>query len=395
MELREKILNYAETLMEEMVVTRRHLHQHPELSFNEEKTSAHIRELLDGWGVEYDYPFVQHGILARIEGKQPSKKVVALRSDMDALPITEQTGLQFASQNPGVMHACGHDIHMTSLLGAIRIIKAFREHLEGTLLFIFQPGEEKLPGGAKLMMEEGLFSKYKPDMVIAQHVLPEMDAGTVGFRSGPYMASGDEIYITVKGKGGHGALPETINDPVLMASHMLISLQQEINRKSPKGVPTVLSFGKFVADGAVNIIPDQVFLEGTFRTMNEPWRKEAHALIQQITKGIASGMGGEVDLEIRHGYPALANDPSVTTLSKKYATELLGEDHVQDMDIRMTTEDFGWFAAQYPAMMYRLGVKTPGSAEILPLHTSRFRADESALKTGMSLLAWLGIHLAS
>lgn len=394
MELREKILNYAETLLEEMVAIRRHLHQHPELSFHEEKTSAYIRGLLEEWGVEYDYPFVKQGILARISGEKEGK-IVALRSDMDALPINEQTGLQFASQNSGVMHACGHDIHMTSLLGAIRIIKEFREHLEGTLLFIFQPGEEKLPGGAKLMMEEGLFSKYKPDMIIAQHVLPEMDAGTVGFRSGPYMASGDEIFITVKGKGGHGALPENINDPVLMASHMLISLQQEINRKSPKGVPTVLSFGKFVADGAVNIIPDHVKLEGTFRTMNEPWRKEAHSFIEQITRGIASSMGGEVELEIRHGYPALSNDPSVTGLSKQYAMELLGEDHVQDMDIRMTTEDFGWFAERYPAMLYRLGVRTPGNTEILPLHTSRFQADESALRTGMSLLAWLGFNLSA
>jgi amidohydrolase len=230
-------------------------------------------------------------------------------------------------------------------------------------------------------------------MIIAQHVLPEMEAGTVGFRPGPYMASSDEIYITVKGQGGHGALPEKINDPVLMASHMLITLQQEINRKAPKGTPTVLSFGKVVADGAVNVIPDIVTLEGTFRTMNETWRKEAHQLIARVTRGIADSMGGEAELEVRHGYPVLKNDPELTTRARSLAIDLLGMEHVEDMDIRMTAEDFGWFSHAYPSMLYRLGVKTTGTDDILPLHTNRFRADESALRTGMTMLTWLAVNL--
>jgi amidohydrolase len=291
------------------------------------------------------------------------------------------------------MHAYGHDIHMACMLGAIRILNEMKEHIQGKVLFIFQPGEEQLPGGAKLMLEEGLFKKITPDMIIAQHVLPEMEAGTVGFRSGAYMASSDEVYVTVKGKGGHAALPEHINDPILMASHILITLQQEINRKSPKSVPTVLSFGKVTANGAMNVIPDEVRLEGTFRTMDETWRKKAHGLIGQITAGIANAMGGTVDLEIRPGYPALRNDPDLTTKARDLAVELHGKEKVTDMDIRMTAEDFAWYSLRYPSMMYRLGVKSPDSDEVAPLHSGKFVADERALRTGMSTLAWLAIQL--
>jgi amidohydrolase len=395
MDKKKQIIDLTEGLMDEIVSIRRHLHQHPELSFEENATSEYIRSLLDSWGIAYDYPFVKHGLLARIDGEIPGGKVLAIRSDMDALPISEESGLEFSSVNEGVMHACGHDIHMSSLLGAIKVLNELKPSLKGSLLFIFQPGEEKLPGGAKLMMEEGIFDKIKPDMIIAQHVLPDMEVGYTGFRAGPYMASSDELYLTVHGKGGHGALPENINDPVLMAAQMLIALQQEVNRKSPKGIPTVLSFGKVIADGAVNVIPDKVILEGTFRTMNEKWRKQAHDLIIQISNGIAASMGGKVDLEVRHGYPELVNDPELTKKSHMLAKEFLGEDKVVEMDLRMTAEDFAWFAASYPSMLYRLGVKAPDSEKITPLHTSSFTADESALKTGISMLSWLAFHLAA
>jgi amidohydrolase len=391
-EIKEILFKNSDRFLEEIINIRRHLHRNPERSFEEKNTSAYIRELLDKWNVTYTYPFVEHGILASIEGSD-SGPVIALRTDMDALPITEQTNLEFASENEGVMHACGHDIHMACMLGAIRILNEMKEHINGKVLFIFQPGEEQLPGGAKLMLEEGLFDKITPDMIIAQHVLPEMEAGTVGFRSGAYMASSDEIYITVKGKGGHAALPENINDPILMASHILISLQQEINRKSPKSVPTVLAFGKVTANGAMNVIPDEVRLEGTFRTMDEAWRKKAHGLIGQITAGIAGAMGGTVDLEIRPGYPALKNDPDLTTKARELAAVLLGNEKVTDMDIRMTAEDFAWYSLKYPSMMYRLGVKSPESDKVAPLHSGKFVADERALKTGMSTLAWLAIQL--
>lgn len=376
----------------DMIGIRRHLHLFPELSFEEHQTSAFLRETLDDWGIEYSFPFVKTGILARIKGNKPGKRI-ALRSDMDALPITEQTGLDFQSENRGVMHACGHDVHMTSLLGAIRILDQLKHLIEGEVLFVFQPGEEKIPGGAKLMLEEGIFKDELPDMIIAQHVLPDMEAGHVGFKPGTYMASSDEIYITMKGKGGHAALPQHINDPVLMASHVLITLQQEINRKSPSNIPTVLSFGKVVANGAVNVIPNQVELEGTFRTMNEPWRKEAHLLIEQVTTGIAASMGGTCEIEIRKGYPVLKNHENLTRESKSKAIELLGPACVEDLEIRMTAEDFAWFAQAIPGMMYRLGVKEVGSDQVFSLHTPDFRVDESALKTGISLLSYLSIEL--
>lgn len=382
----------SDQLFGDMIRIRRHLHRVPELSFEEHQTSDFIRKILDEWGIEYFYPFVKTGILARIKGDHPGLRI-ALRSDMDALPVTEQSGLDFQSENPGVMHACGHDVHMTSLLGAIRILDQLKHLIEGEILFVFQPGEEKIPGGAKLMLEEGIFKDYPPDMIIAQHVLPDMEAGRVGFKPGTYMASSDEIYITMKGRGGHGALPRHINDPVLMASHVLITLQQEINRKSPSNIPTVLSFGKVVADGAVNVIPNQVHLEGTFRTMNEPWRKEAHKLIEQVTSGIASSMGGSCEIEIRKGYPVLKNHENITLTSKSKAIELLGSDFVEDLEIRMTAEDFAWFAQSIPGMMYRLGVKERGSDQVFALHTPEFRVDESALKTGISLLSYLSIEL--
>ena len=393
MNLKEQIEQLlTDQLLIEMVKIRRHLHQFPELSFEEHKTSAYIRNVLDSWGVEYTFPIVKTGILARIKGEKSGKRI-ALRTDMDALPISENSGLDFQSTHPGVMHACGHDVHITSLLGSIRLLNQMKHLIEGEVLFVFQPGEEKIPGGAKLMLEEGLFKDQPPDLIIAQHVLPDMEAGHVGFKPGIYMASSDEIYITVNGKGGHGALPRQINDPVLMASHILITLQQEINRKSPGNIPTVISFGKVEANGAVNVIPNQVYLEGTFRTMDESWRKEAHMLIRQISSGLASSMGGSCDVEIRSGYPVLHNHEKITLESKSKAIELLGADQVEDLEIRMTAEDFAWFAQSIPGMMYRLGVKEPGADQVFPLHTPEFRVDESALKTGISILACLTIEL--
>jgi amidohydrolase len=312
---------------------------------------------------------------------------------MDALPITEQTNLPYASENSGIMHACGHDVHMASLLGTIRVLRQLKHELNGEVLFLFQPGEELIPGGARLMLEEGVFEEREPDLIIAQHVLPEMEAGHVGFKSGIYMASSDEIYITVKGKGGHGALRQHVRDPILMASHILISLQDIISQKAPENVPTVISFGKVIANGAVNVIPDDVFLEGTFRTMNEDWRKEAHHLMREVCDNITSGMGGSVKVEIRNGYPVLHNNEEITRESKRLAIKLLGSKNVEDMDVRMTAEDFAWFTQRIPGMMYRLGVRDPGSDKASPLHSPLFRVNETALQTGISVMAYLAIEL--
>lgn len=386
----ESLLN--DQMLGEMIEIRRHLHQYPELSFEEVRTSEFLRKKLDEWKVEYHFPVVKTGIVALIKGSQPGKRI-ALRSDMDALPIRETSGLEYQSKNTGVMHACGHDVHMTSLLGAIRLLDRLKEEIHGEILFVFQPGEERIPGGAKLMLEEGVFDGRKPDMIVAQHVLPEMDAGNVGFRPGIYMASSDEIYLSVEGKGGHAALPMYVNDPVLMASHILITLQQEIRRKAPSHIPTVLSFGKVVADGAVNVIPDFVNLEGTFRTMDEEWRNEAHRMMERIAKGLATSMGGTCQLEIRKGYPVLKNDEKTTLQARSLAGEFLGPSHVEELGIRMTAEDFAWFLQEIPGVMYRLGIKQPGSDEIHPLHTPGFVVEESAVRTGISLLAYIALGL--
>jgi len=393
MSLEQQIANIlTDTLMEEIISIRRQLHQYPELSFKEYKTSETIRELLDKWGIEYTYPHVKTGIVARIQGDQNGKRI-ALRSDMDALPISEQSGLAFSSLNKGVMHACGHDMHMASLLGTIRLLDLLKHEIQGEVLFLFQPGEELIPGGAKLMLEEDVFKGREPQMIIAQHVLPEMKAGNVGFKPGIYMAANDEIFIKVKGKGGHAALRQHIKDPVLMASQILLSLQDEIALHAPGDSPTVLSFGKVVANGATNVIPDDVILEGTFRTMNEEWRLEAHELIASHASNIASAMGGSVEVEIRHGYPFLHNNEQITRESKELAIQLLGKEKVEDMDIRMTAEDFAWFTQRIPGMMYRFGVGFPGSEQPYSLHSPRFKVNESALKTGISLLSFLAIEL--
>ena len=393
MSLEQQITNIlTDQLVEEITTIRRQLHQYPELSFQEYKTSEAIRGILDQWGIDYTFPYVETGIVARIRGDHPGKRI-ALRSDMDGLPVNEQTNLAYASKNSGVMHACGHDIHMASMLGTIRLLNQLKHEIEGEILFLFQPGEEKIPGGAKLMLEEGVFEGQEPQMIIAQHVLPEMEAGHVGFKPGIYMAATDEIYITVKGKGGHGALRQHIKDPVLMASQILISLQEEINRMAPGNVPTVLSFGKVVADGAVNVIPDDVILEGTFRTMNEEWRKEAHRLIEKVASDISFAMGGSVEVEIRNGYPVLHNNEQIARESKRLATKLLGKKNVEDMEIRMTAEDFAWFTRKIPGMMYRLGVGDPGSEQLYHLHSPLFKVNESALKTGILVMAYLAIEL--
>jgi amidohydrolase len=382
----------TDQMVQEIAAYRRQFHQYPELSFQEFKTSEVIRGILDRWGIEYTYPHVKTGIVARIVGDHPGRRI-ALRSDMDALPINEQTGLGYASRNSGVMHACGHDMHMASLLGAIRLLNQLRHEINGEILFLFQPGEEKIPGGAKLMLEEGVFNGREPHLIIAQHVLPEMKAGHVGFKPGIYMASSDEIYITVKGKGGHGALRQHIKDPILMASRILLTLQEEVPRMAPVEIPTVLSFGKVVADGAVNVIPDDVTLEGTFRTMNEEWRKEAHRLIRKVASEISASMGGSAEVEIRIGYPVLHNDEQITRESIRLAKKLLDEENVEVMDIRMTAEDFAWFTQRIPGMMYRLGVRDPGSEQPYLLHSPLFKVNESALKTGISVMAFLAIEL--
>ncbi|MPQ47581.1 amidohydrolase [Marinifilum sp. N1E240] len=386
-ELKSALSKYAKTIVSEITEIRTHLHKNPELSFQEFETSKFIQSKLDDFGISYTNGFVKTGIVGKIKGKNPNKKVIALRADMDALPIKENPNNKHCSINDGVMHACGHDMHMASLLGTAKILNEFKANWEGTILLLFQPGEELLPGGARLMMEEGALTP-EPEWILGQHVLPDMPTGTVGFRSGMYMASGDEIYLTVKGKGGHAAMPHRCTDNVLIASHIIVALQQIVSRHCDARIPTVLSFGKIEAKGATNIIPDEVKIAGTFRTMNEEWRAKAKQLITDIAQSTAKGMGAECDVDIKHGYPFLVNDDKLTDEAKQNAIDLIGAKRVTNMDIRMTTEDFGFYSQKYPVTFYRFGVKSDIDGS---LHTSNFEANENALETSMSVMAWLAI----
>lgn len=392
--MKEKIKQLAQTYYQEIVDIRRHLHQHPELSFQENETALYISNLLNNWGIDYEKGIAGNGIVAILKGKNPQKRTIALRADIDALPVEEQNNVPYKSINKGIMHACGHDAHTSSLLGVIKILNEIKDKFEGTLKFIFQPAEEKLPGGAKQMIDEGVLKNEPiPDFIIGQHVYPELLAGEVGFKKGPYMASSDEIYLTIKGKGGHGAMPEKITNTVLIASKILVELQQIPTTLAPKDIPTVLSFGKVIANGATNVIPNEVYIEGTFRTLNEDWRTKAHQNISDIATQIAEEMKGSVDVNIKKGYPVLENNNELTEKSIAIAQEYLGKEQVKMLDIRMTSEDFAYFSHQLPATFYRLGTSANNKKEYFPLHSAHFNIDENALKTGMGLMAFIAYNL--
>jgi amidohydrolase len=391
MDLKNTIKEFADKYFDQVLSIRRHLHQNPELSFQEYETSTYIIALLEEWGIKYRSGIAKNGIECIIEGKNPKKKVIALRADIDALPITEQNNIPYKSINQGAMHACGHDAHTASLLGTLLIINELKEYFEGTIKFIFQPAEELLPGGAKQMIEEGILKNPEPEFILGQHVYPDLPVGKVGFRKGMYMASSDELYITVKGKGGHGAMPQKISNTVLAASEIILALQQIPNDLAPENIPTILSIGKVIANGATNIIPNEVYLEGTFRTMNEDWRKKAHQDISEIATDIAKKHKASVDIEIRNGYPVLVNSESHTDKIIAYAKSFLGENQVCELDIRMTAEDFAYYSQLIPATFYRLGTSSDDKTNF-PLHSSNFNIDEESLKTGMGLMAYVSIQ---
>lgn len=389
--LKDKIKSLAKAYKEEVIANRRHLHANPELSYVEFKTSAFVEEKLKSIGVTKIDKKATTGWSALIEGKNPSKKVVALRADMDALPIIEANEVPYKSTNEGVMHACGHDAHTASLLGAARILNELKDDFEGTIKLIFQPGEEVVPGGASLMIKDKVLENPRPAGIIGQHVMPFIDAGKVGFRKGIYMASADELYITVKGKGGHGAMPETLIDPVLIASHMIVALQQVVSRAASPKIPSVLSFGRVEALGATNVIPNEVKIQGTFRTLDEVWRAKAHEKMLQIAHGIVEGMGGELDFEIRKGYPFLKNDPELTGRSQQAAIEYLGAENVLDLDIWMAAEDFAYYSQEINGCFYRLGTRNEAKGITSGVHTPTFDIEEDALEIGAGLMAWLAV----
>ena len=389
--LKQKIAELASQIHQDVIDNRRHLHENPELSFQEYQTSAFVAKALDKLGIPYQ-KMADTGIVALLSGTKPSDAVVALRADMDALLITEINDVSYRSQNPGVMHACGHDAHTSSLLGTARILKELKEEFGGTVKFIFQPAEEKLPGGANLMIQQGVLQNPKPDAVIGQHVMPLIMAGKVGFRSGKYMASTDEIYVTVHGKGGHGAQPQQNIDPVVIASHIIIALQQIVSRVADPKLPSVLSFGKVIANGATNVIPDEVKMEGTFRTMDEDWRAQAHQKMKKLAEGIAEAMGGSCDFNIVHGYPFLVNEEKLTSNVRGYAEEYLGKENVEDLDIWMAAEDFAYYSQVADACFYRLGTRNEERGIISSVHTPTFDIDETALNVSTGLMAYIALR---
>lgn len=391
MELLERVKALAAQYEQDLVADRRHLHANPELSYHEYQTAAFVQERLKSWGIPFQAPVAKTGIVGKIEGRNPSSKVIALRADMDALPILEANDVPYKSKNKGVMHACGHDVHTTSLLGAARILHELKGSFEGTVRLIFQPAEEKEPGGASLMIKEGVLKNPEPAAIVGQHVMPLIPVGKVGFREGMYMASADEIYVTVKGKGGHGAMPEQNIDPVLITAHILVALQQIVSRVASPKMPSVLSFGKVIANGATNVIPNEVKMEGTFRTMDEAWRAKAHQRMKKMAESIAEGMGGSCDFDIRKGYPFLENDPELTRQARAAAVAYLGEENVLDLDLWMAAEDFSYYSQEVDACFYRLGTRNEEKGIVSSVHTPTFDIDEAALPIGAGLMAWIAL----
>lgn len=384
--MKEVLKQKSAAILDEVITIRRHLHAHPELSFQEYETSAYVKSKLTEWGIRFQ-EICETGIVAviRPDGNQDDH-CIALRADLDALPIAEANEVVYKSKHEGIMHACGHDVHTSILLGAAKIIQDHKNELAQPVKLIFQPGEEKLPGGASLMIKAGVLENPIVDKIYALHVFPELEVGKVGLRSGMYMASCDEIFLTINGKGGHGAMPQQVIDPIYIAAQLVVSLQHIVSRKCPPQIPCVLSFGRIEGLGATNVIPDQVKLEGTFRTMNEEWRKRAHQLIHHHVEKTCESMGATADLHIEIGYPFLENHPELTEEARTKLSDTLGAGNVVDLPLRLTAEDFSYFSQKVPATFIRLGTRNEAKGIIHPVHNSRFDIDEEALKVGVQTL---------
>jgi len=391
--MKARIQELSANYFKDIKAIREHLHMHPELSFEEFETSAFLKQQIENWGLAVDKEWVKTGFSVVIDSGKAGP-TIALRADLDALPITEQNQRTYASKKEGKMHACGHDVHAACLMGALKILNELKSEFKGKMVAFFQAGEEKLPGGASLMIKEGIMEHYRPNAMIAQHVYPEMPVGKLGFREGKYMASADEIYLTVKGKGGHAALPHTTVDPILISASILQELQKISSRFAPPTLPVVLSFGKIEGKGATNVIPSEVKLEGTLRTMNEEWRAKFHDQISRVAEATASMMGGECVVDIKKGYPFLVNDAEITGECRQAAIELHGAEQIEELDLRMTAEDFAYFSQHCPVCFYRLGVRNEAKGIVHSVHHPQFDVDEGALKVGMESLAYLAVQLS-
>ncbi|MER0441755.1 amidohydrolase [Emticicia sp. W12TSBA100-4] len=387
-----KIKQLAKDYAAEVVANRRYLHTNPELSFQEYNTAKFVAQKLKDMGLTPQEGIANTGVVALIEGRNPSSKVIGLRADMDALPIFEKNDVPYKSQNEGVMHACGHDAHTSSLLGTAKILYQLKNEFEGTVKLVFQPAEEKAPGGASIMIKEGVLENPSPASMLGQHVAPNVPVGKIGFREGMYMASTDEIYMTIKGKGGHGAMPDQLIDPVLIASHVIVSLQQIISRNRKPANPSVLSFGRFIADGVTNVIPNEVTIQGTFRCMDEEWREDGLRRMKKMAEGITEAMGGVCEFEIVKGYPFLKNHPELTRRIKAEATAYMGAENIIDLDLWMAGEDFAFYSQVVDSCFYRLGTRNEARGIVSGVHTPTFDIDEAALEIGPGLMSWLAVR---
>ena len=387
--LQQQIKDLAKQLAPELIEVRRYLHAHPELSYKEFKTSAYIQQQLTTLNIPFEVKATT-GVIGLIKGKNPDKRVVALRGDMDALPITEENDVPYKSVNPGIMHACGHDVHTTCLLGAAKILNTLKDEWEGTVKLIFQPGEEKNPGGASLLIKEGVLENPVPQSIFALHVHTGLQIGKLSFRGGMVMASADEIYITVRAKGGHAAAPQNTADTILIASHLIISLQQIVSRNNDPFNPSVLSITSFQGGYTTNVIPSEVKLMGTFRAMNEEWRFKAHELITKLSTELVHSMGAEIDIKIDVGYPFVLNNEKLSAAAREKAEAYLGAENIEETELRMGAEDFAYYSHRIPGCFFRLGVRNIAKGISIGVHTPTFNIDEDAIEIGMGMMALLG-----
>ena len=388
----DQIKEQARQIAPTAIEWRRHLHAHPELSYQEFETSAFVQQKLKEMGIPFQV-MATTGVVGLIEGTDPGSRVIALRADMDALPILEENDLPYKSTKPGIMHACGHDVHTACLLGAAKVLQDSRSSWSGTVKLIFQPGEEKNPGGASFMIRDGALENPRPQAILALHVNTTLDCGLVSFRDGRVMASADELYFTIRGKGGHAASPHLAIDPILISAHLITALQQLVSRYNQPFNPTVLSITAINGGNTTNVIPGEVKLMGTFRAMNEEWRFEAHNKLRRLSEELVRSMGGTLDLHIDVGYPCVHNDGRVNDVARALAESYLGEEQVSETELRMGAEDFGYYAQLVPACFYRLGTRNESKGIFSGVHTPSFDVDESAIEIGIGLMACMGAKL--